>query len=112
MSTADDDTPKVRVDALRAGFSGKEVLRGIRLAVAPKPLKVAASSAGIASAPDPHARTEERSRCSAPASNSIRYIAGTPMKIDARRCSIASRRFRTKRSSHASWVAVCAPTST
>ena len=51
---------------------------------------MAASSAGIASAPDPHARTDERSRCSAPASSNMRYIAGTPMKIDARRCSIAS----------------------
>ena len=36
-------------------------------------------------------RTDDRSRFSAPASSSMRYIAGTPMKIDAWRCSIASR---------------------
>ena len=58
--------------------------------MAPILLNRAASSAGMASAPDIQTRTDFRSRSSAPASSSIRYIAGTPMKRLARRLSIAS----------------------
>ena len=61
--------------------------------VAPIFLNAAASSDGMASAPEPHARTQVRSRSSAPASSSMRYIAGTPMNIDARRDSMASSTF-------------------
>ena len=58
--------------------------------VAPIFLKRSASSGGMASAPDAHTRTEVRSRSAAWASSSIRYIAGTPTNIVARRCSMAS----------------------
>ena len=63
--------------------------RGI-VTVAPIRLNRSASSGGIASAPEPQIRTEVRSRSEAWASSSIRYIAGTPTKIVARRDSMAS----------------------
>ena len=44
----------------------------------------------MASAPDTQTRTDDRSRSSAPASSSMRYMAGTPMNIVARRDSMAS----------------------
>ncbi len=44
----------------------------------------------MASAPEPQTRTEVRSRCSAPASTIMRYMAGTPTKMVARRSSMAS----------------------
>ena len=50
-----------------------------------------ANSNGMASAPDAHRRTDDRSRVSAPASSIMRYMAGTPMNTVAFRCSIASR---------------------
>ena len=53
-------------------------------------LKRRARSSGSTSAPETHSRTERRSRDSAPASSIIRYMAGTPMKTVARRCSMAS----------------------
>src|SRR6478609_1432202 len=61
-----------------------------RLAVAPNRLNADASSGGIASAPDIHTRTERRSRSAAPASRSMRNMAGTPTNMVARRDSIAS----------------------
>src|SRR3954447_11873954 len=54
------------------------------VAVAPIFLNFLTSSSGMASAPDAHRRTERRSRSSAPASNIIRNMAGTPMKGGAR----------------------------
>jgi hypothetical protein len=44
----------------------------------------------MTSAPERNTRTDDRSRCSAPASSSIRYIAGTPTKMVALRLSMAS----------------------
>ncbi len=61
------------------------------VAVAPNCLNWRAKSPGMASAPEPHTRTDVRSRFSAPASNIIRYMAGTPTKIVERRDSMASR---------------------
>ena len=61
--------------------------------MAPIRLNRSARSGGIASAPDAQTRTEVRSRSSAWASSSIRYIAGTPTNIVARRDSMASSTF-------------------
>ena len=58
--------------------------------MAPNRLNRAASSAGMASAPEPQTRTEERSRSAAPASSIMRYMAGTPTNMVARRDSMAS----------------------
>ena len=44
----------------------------------------------MASAPEIHTRTDDRSRSEAPASHIIRYIAGTPMNSDDFRASRAS----------------------
>ena len=44
----------------------------------------------MASAPEIQIRTDVRSRSSAPASSSIRYMAGTPTKTEQRRVSMAS----------------------